>query len=133
MRAKQSGLTLLEVMVAILIFGLTGTALLKAAGDHLNGLSRLEANLFATYVANNRLNLLQVSQQWPPKQNQRGQVDMAGTQWFWQQTVSKTPVNGLLSVTVQVASDQTMTNRITAVTAYMSQPSQAKQQGQNND
>ncbi|MEC7699544.1 MAG: prepilin-type N-terminal cleavage/methylation domain-containing protein, partial [Pseudomonadota bacterium] len=32
----QSGLTLLEVMVALLIFALTGTAVLKAAGEHLS-------------------------------------------------------------------------------------------------
>ena len=30
---QQSGLTLLEVMVALLIFALTGTAVLKAAGE----------------------------------------------------------------------------------------------------
>ncbi len=33
---QQSGLTLLEVMVALLIFALTGTAVLKAAGEHLS-------------------------------------------------------------------------------------------------
>ena len=40
---QQSGLTLLEVMVALLIFALTGTAVLKAAGEHLSSVGQIES------------------------------------------------------------------------------------------
>ena len=65
----QRGLTLLEVMVALLIFALTGTAVLKAAGEHLSSVGQIESVTFANWVASNRLNQLQLDTTWPPKNN----------------------------------------------------------------
>ena len=83
-------MTLLEVMVALLIFALTGTAILKAAGDHLNNVGQIEAVTFASYVASNRLNQLQLDDTWPPKNNLKGSMEMADRTWYWQQKVTKT-------------------------------------------
>lgn len=63
----QRGMTLLEVMVALLIFAMTGTAILKAAGDHLSSVGQVEAVTFANWVASNRLSQLQLDTTWPPK------------------------------------------------------------------
>ena len=87
---NQKGMTLLEVMVALLIFALTGTAILKAAGDHLNNVGQIEAVTFASYVASNRLNQLQLDDTWPPKNNLKGSMEMADRTWYWQQKVTKT-------------------------------------------
>ncbi|MEP2652947.1 MAG: type II secretion system minor pseudopilin GspI, partial [Paraglaciecola sp.] len=51
---SSSGMTLLEVMVALLIFALTATAIMKAASEHLTTVSQIEDITFATWVANNR-------------------------------------------------------------------------------
>ena len=64
---KQKGLTLLEVMLALMIFALAGTAAVKVATEHLNGVSQIENMTFATWVANNRLTQVQLETQWPPK------------------------------------------------------------------
>ena len=61
----RSGMTLLEVMVALFIFAITGTAIMKAASDHLTGVGQIEDITFATWVANNRLTQLHIDTTWP--------------------------------------------------------------------
>ena len=79
---KQQGMTLLEVMVALLIFAVTGSAILKASGDHLSGVRIIQEITFATWVANNRLTALQLEKTWPPKNNAKGSQEMAGSTWY---------------------------------------------------
>lgn len=121
-KTKQSGLTLLEVMVALLIFALTGTAILKAAGEHLSSVGQIESVIFANWVASNRLNQLQIENTWPPKNNLKGSVQMADRTWYWQQTVTKTNDNDLLSVTISVGEDERYSSSVTSVTTFVAKP-----------
>lgn len=123
-RAKQCGLTLLEVMVALLIFAVTGSAILKAAGDHLSGVRIIQDMTFATWVANNRLTALQLDKSWPPKNNAKGSQEMAGSTWYWSQRVEKTMDEELLLVDVSVGLQQDGKNSVTSVTTYLAKKSQ---------
>jgi general secretion pathway protein I len=116
-------MTLLEVMVALLIFAVTGSAILKASGDHLSGLGQIEEITFATWVANNQLTRLQLSSQWPPKNSEKGSQEMAGRTWYWQQSVLKTLDKDLVSVEVQVGLDPQYQGSVTTVTSFIGNPS----------
>ncbi|AUC89964.1 type II secretion system protein GspI [Alteromonas sp. MB-3u-76] len=124
-RRKQQGLTLLEVMVALLIFALTGTAILKAAGDHLSSVGQIESVTFANWVASNRLNQLQLETTWPPKNNLKGSMEMADRTWFWQQKVTKTNDADLRSVTISVGEDQNYASSVTSVTTFVAKPTKS--------
>ena len=119
---NQSGLTLLEVMVALLIFALAGTAIMKAASDHLNGVGQIENITFATWVANNRLTLLKLENKWPPKNDAKGSEEMSDRVWYWQQNVIKTADPELLAVEIVVGLDKGYEGSITSVTSYMAKP-----------
>jgi general secretion pathway protein I len=93
---RQQGLTLLEVMVALMIFAVTGSAILKAAGDHLSGVRIIQDITFATWVANNRLTALQLEKSWPPKNNE-----------------------DLLLVEVSVSREEGSKNSVTSVSTYI--------------
>ncbi|NDW21286.1 type II secretion system minor pseudopilin GspI [Alteromonas hispanica] len=125
LRRKQQGLTLLEVMVALLIFALTGTAILKAAGDHLSSVGQIESVTFANWVASNRLNQLQLETTWPPKNNLKGSMEMADRTWFWQQKVTKTNDADLRSVTISVGEDQNYASSVTSVTTFVAKPTKS--------
>lgn len=125
LRRKQQGLTLLEVMVALLIFALTGTAILKAAGDHLSSVGQIESVTFANWVASNRLNQLQLETTWPPKNNLKGSMEMADRTWFWQQKVTKTNDADLRSVTISVSEDQNYASSVTSVTTFVAKPTKS--------
>lgn len=116
---KVSGMTLLEVMVALVIFAMTGTAVMKAASDHLSGVGQIEQITFATWVANNRLSQLTIDPSWPPKDNQKGSEEMADRTWYWQQKVIKTNDEDMFSIEVKVSLDEQQSDSITTVIGFV--------------
>ncbi len=118
---RQRGMTLLEVMVALLIFALTGSAILKAAGDHLSSVGQVEEITFANWVASNRLNQLQRETSWPPKKKQ-GSMEMADRTWYWQQQVTKTNDDALRAVDISVGLDPEYGSSLTTVTTFVAKP-----------
>lgn len=123
---SQQGLTLIEVMVALLIFGLTGVAALKATGDNLNGVTQIKDITIATYVANNRLNQIHMESRWPLARTANGEMQMLDRTWYWRQTVSKTPVDDLMQVSIVVSLEPEMTNTITDVVSLFSPPADSE-------
>ena len=113
------GMTLLEVLVALFIFALTGTAIMKAASDHLNGVGQIEEITFATWVANNRLTQLHIDNTWPVKNNQKGEQEMAGRKWYWQQRVNKTNDSDMVQVEVTVGLDQQYESSVTSASTFI--------------
>lgn len=121
----QRGLTLIEVMVALLIFGLTGTAILKAVGDNLSAVSELRAITYATQVANNQLTRLAIQQTWPIKNNVKGEMEMGTSTWYWQQQVEKTQAADMVQVRILVSEDASFSSTITDVTTFFAKPGKA--------
>jgi general secretion pathway protein I len=115
----MTGMTLLEVLVALFIFALTGTAIMKAASDHLMGVGQIEDITFATWVANNRLTQLHIDNTWPIKNNQKGEQEMARRKWYWQQRVIKTNDSDMVQVEVSVGLDQQYKGTVTSVKTFI--------------
>jgi general secretion pathway protein I len=118
-RKSLSGMTLLEVMVALFIFAITGTAIMKAASDHLRGVGQIEDITFATWVANNRLTHLHIDDTWPIKKNTKGEQEMAGRTWYWQQRVTKTNDSDMVQVEVSVGLDEQYEGTVTSVSTFI--------------
>ena len=123
---KQKGLTLLEVMVALFIFAMTATAIMKSATEHLRALGMLERMTFANWVANNELNKLIAEQRWPPQNNRKGSEKMGGTTWYYRHVVTQTQDKELRQVEVLVAEDEQMENITTSLITFISNPSPAR-------
>lgn len=115
----RSGMTLLEVLVALFIFALTGTAIMKAASDHLTGVGQIEDITFATWVANNRLMQLHIDTTWPIKNNKKGEQEMAGRKWYWIQRVTKTNDADMVQVELSVGLDQEYQGSVTSVSTFI--------------
>lgn len=122
---KHKGFTLIEVLFALLIFAITGAALMRAAADHIQGVGLIEDVTFATWVANNRLTQVNLSETWPPENNVKGEMEMAGRTWFWQQIVTKTNDDGLRSVEIVVSDNQDLSTPVTSVSTFIAQTSSA--------
>ena len=100
--AKQTGFTLLEVMLAMAVFAIAGVALLGVADNNYRHISHLEEQMFANWVASNQLVAVSLDKTWPPKNNRKGKVEMAGRTWYWQQKVIKTDNKELRSIIMEV-------------------------------
>lgn len=101
-RARTKGFTLLEVMLAMAVFAIAGVALLGVADNNYKSISHLEEKMFANWVASNQLVEASLSKNWPPKNNKKGEVEMAGRTWYWQQKVQKTGDTNMRALTVEV-------------------------------
>ena len=105
-KASQNGFTLLEVMLAMAVFAIAGVALLGIADNNYRHISHLEEQMFANWVASNQLVEASLDKSWPPKNNRKGKVEMAGRTWHWQQKVVKTANKEMREVTMEVRLDE---------------------------
>jgi general secretion pathway protein I len=119
--AKQPGFTLIEVMLAMAVFAVAGVALLGVADNNYRHISFLEEKMLADWVASNQLVELSLATTWPPKNNRKGNVDMAGRTWYWQQKVVKTDNDLLRQVTMEVRVNEDDELVSASLATYLSQ------------
>ena len=96
------GFTLLEVMLAMAVFAVAGVALLGVADNNYRHISHLEEQMFANWVASNQLVEASLSTTWPPKNDLKGEIEMAGRTWYWKQKVVKTANDDMRALTMEV-------------------------------
>jgi general secretion pathway protein I len=99
---RQSGFTLLEVLIALTIFATAAGGFLSATGQSLRQLQRMEAKTFAGWVAQNRLAELRSPRAWPDTGERDDTVAMAGREWKVRVTIEATPHPDLRKVLIAV-------------------------------
>ena len=117
---KQAGFTLVELLLALAIFAYSASAILNVVGTSSNNLSEIEQITFASWVANDQLIELQNSQVWPPKNKAKGEQELAGRKWYWQQIVVETEDKSLRSVTMNVSTEKNSATSVYSLTTYLS-------------
>ncbi len=117
------GFTLIEVLLALSVFSLAGIALLSTADTHFNNLTILENKMYADWVASNQLVEVNLNTSWPPKNNKRGKVELAGREWHWLQKVIKTTDKDMRSVVIEVRTDEKDKLALTSLMTYVSKGS----------
>ncbi|WP_233520553.1 type II secretion system minor pseudopilin GspI [Flocculibacter collagenilyticus] len=120
----QRGFTLLELLVALAVFAIAGTAVMHATSGHLQGVTLMEEHTLASWVAANRMAEVHIEKKWPPQNNKKGKLTMASREWHWLQNVKKTEDDSLRQVTVVVAATENdlTDNPIMSVTSYLGRP-----------
>ena len=116
------GFTLIEVMLAVAVFAIAGVALLGAAQNNFENLSRLEQKTVANWVASNQLTAASLDKTWPPKNNRKGQTEMAGSIWYWQQKVERTQDSSLRSITIEIRKNSDDEKALTELTTFVARP-----------
>ena len=120
---KQRGFTILEVIVALALLATAGVAVVQSSAVHINSQDRLKNHIFATWVASNRLNEIQLEKSWPVKNEQKGDMELAGHSWYWKQKVVKTAFGDeMVAVRIEVYSDESYKNFVTEQMTYMGKP-----------
>lgn len=116
----KKGFTLIEVLLALSVFSLAGLALLNTADTHFNSLNNIEEKMIADWVASNQLVEVHITNVWPPRNNKKGKVEMAGREWHWVQKVIKTNDNDMRAVVVEVKTDEKSELALTSLVTYVS-------------
>lgn len=116
---KQAGFTLIEVMIAMTICALAGIAAMQASGDHINHLSMIEEQQYASFVAENQMVELNLGKTWPPRDNKRGDEEQAGIKYYWQHKVTKTTSADMYEVKVTVFRDEAYQQELYGLISYV--------------
>jgi len=98
-----SGFTLIEVMVALVVFGLAAMALVRLEGATIRGASLVDRTLLAQAVARNVAVEAVTDAVAPPPGVVRGSEVNGGARWNWTRTATPTGDRRILRVDVSVA------------------------------
>lgn len=96
-KAKQQGMTLLEVMVALVIFSTAALALMNSVSLNVRFTHGLSETLQASWVAENVLAQAKLSQSDFPDADEQGTEIMGGRSWNWHKQRVKTASSGWAS------------------------------------
>jgi len=111
--------TLIEVLLALAVFSLAGVALLSTSANHSNQLSYIERQMYANWVASNKLTEAKLSTKWPPQNNQKGTFEMAGHEWHWLQKVIKTEDNDMRAIVIEVRTKEKDKDSLASFMTYV--------------
>ena len=102
---RQSGFTLIEVMIALLIVGVGVVAVIDAANNYTNSQAELEKKLLADWVASNALETLRHESKTSRLKSgsERDTVDMGGYSWRINIKKQNTDVEKVYMVIVEVS------------------------------
>lgn len=104
-RARRDGFTLVEMLVAMAVFGLSAMALLNLAGENTRSAARVESRTLGGVVADN----LVIEAVIAPSLSDgvsNGRTNLAGRDWSWTRIVAPTDVADIQRVEVRVSNDE---------------------------
>ena len=101
---KQSGLTLIEVLIALAIISIAMTAVIKATSQNIHSTSYLQQKTTAMWVGTQvineaRANLLKMDRS---SGSQKLTTEMLGKDWYWQTAEEETPNPHIKKIMVKV-------------------------------
>jgi len=121
---KQSGFTLIEVMVALTIIAISLGALISTSGSQASSATYLKQKTLAHWVALNELAQLDIDNVFPDLGEKKGSTSMANHDWYWlRKTTKLAESNDRREVVFTVYIDRNYQKNLTSLTGYVHAPS----------
>lgn len=115
----RNGFTLIEVLVSLSIFAVMAAAIVLQSGGYGEQVFRLERTTIAYWVAENRINTLRSTREWPASGRQESETDFGGRSWLIEQTVESTAREGLRRVEVAISEEGDEDNVIVTLVGFL--------------
>jgi len=118
---RAAGFTLVEVAVALAVAALSLAAVTAAMSQMVDAASSMRERTYASWIAQNKIAELRLSNVVPDVSEDSGDVEFAGLEWTWRSTVSETGVENLYRVDVAVSVVDSGTV-VRTVTGFIGEP-----------
>ncbi len=100
---RTAGFTLVEVMVALAIAGLSLAAVAASISQMVDAGSAMQERTYASWIAQNKITELRLANVVPEVSQTNGELQYAALEWAWRATISETGVENLFRVEVAVS------------------------------
>ncbi len=100
---REKGFTLIEVLVALLVFGLVATAAAEVGSSYISSYERVRDKTFAAWLADNRINELRLAENLPGISENSRDTDYGPYRWQVTTAVLATEEPTMRRVEVTVA------------------------------
>jgi general secretion pathway protein I len=117
---QSTGFTLLEVLVALAIIAISLGAVLSTSGSQASSASYLKEKSIAHWVAMNQMTEVQIEKNITETGTREGSTEMAGVEWHWSQTTTKTIYENVFEIELRVYRDKKRENSLTRLAGYVS-------------
>lgn len=103
MRRGQTGISLLECLIALAILAIAITAAYRSIGITTSQQPELRERLLAEWIAQDRLAQHRIANYWTSDiNNAEGNIEQGGQTFTWKEEYKSTPNPGFRSVEIQV-------------------------------
>ncbi len=120
-RRYMRGFTLIEVMIALVIISISLTAMAVTMGGMLDNATSLRERTYASWIAQNKIVEMRIANVIPETGTSSGEIEYASSLWEWRTEVSKTAVENLFRVDVEI-SRPGGDDSIRTVTGFLGEP-----------
>ena len=119
---RQSGFTLVEILVSLAILSIILGVLVESAGVATSNAGRMRDRAVAEWVATNQLAELRLSPGFPDTGSKTGDEEMLGVTWYWKTVVQKVEDDDLRRVDVEVRRNEDSESPIVTIAGFVSHP-----------
>ncbi len=100
---RSAGFTLIEVLVALAIAGLSLAAIAASVSQMIDAGSTMWERTYASWIAQNKIAEMRLANIIPEVDETSGELEYADREWSWRATVSETGVENLFRVDVAIS------------------------------
>lgn len=110
---RAAGFTLIEVMIALMIFGLLAATLQQVASGYMGNYRRIEGQTLATWIARNRMAEMRLQDELPGTGESDEELSFGPYDWEIETTISNTqdPAMRRVEMTLYRISEQSTIRR----------------------
>ncbi|ASJ98737.1 type II secretion system minor pseudopilin GspI [Shewanella marisflavi] len=118
-RRRATGMTLLEVIVALMVFAIAAVSITKSLGEQMANMPILEERTLAQWVASNQMVDARLEKKFPDLGRKDGSTELAGKEWYWRKEVVKTTDDNFRMIRISVSDDERYNRIIAQVSSYV--------------